>query len=143
MDLTLMKEIIQKTNKLALSTSYNDQADVRIVNFVSQEETPGKLYFSSVKTGPALKVYAKNPDVAFITIPDDGASGNPYLKATHVKIKKSPKTTPELLPLYLQTVPNYQQVWDAIGPTLTVFELISEQIYVDAGLGQKKETLQF
>nr|WP_236696846.1 hypothetical protein [Pediococcus stilesii] len=88
MDLTLMKEIIQKTNKLALSTSYNDQADVRIVNFVWQEETPGKLYFSSVKTGPALKVYAKNPDVAFITIPDDGASGNPYLKATHVKIKK-------------------------------------------------------
>ncbi|WP_420848348.1 hypothetical protein [Pediococcus stilesii] len=50
---------------------------------------------------------------------------------------------PELLPLYLQTVPNYQQVWDAIGPTLTVFELIPEQIYVDAGLGQKKEILQF
>jgi hypothetical protein len=49
----------------------------------------------------------------------------------------------ELLPQYLKTIPNYQQVWDAIGSTLVVFELKLSTLFVDAGVGGKKQTLQF
>nr|WP_237770808.1 hypothetical protein [Lactiplantibacillus plantarum] len=49
----------------------------------------------------------------------------------------------DLLPQYLETVPNYQQVWDAIGSTLVVFELKLTDLFVDAGVGGEKQTLTF
>ncbi|MCG0890609.1 hypothetical protein IMAU10418_01939 [Lactiplantibacillus plantarum] len=90
-----------------------------------------------------MKVYDQNPDIAFITIPNDGTAGNPYLRAQHVKLQRSTKTMTDLLPQYLETVPNYQQVWDAIGSTLVVFELQLTDLFVDAGVGGEKQTLTF
>ncbi|MEG6580718.1 pyridoxamine 5'-phosphate oxidase [Lactiplantibacillus plantarum] len=138
-----MQSTVQSTNKIALSTAVNNEADVKIVNFVWYEAQPDTLYFSSVKTSPALKVYDQNPDIAFITIPNDGTAGNPYLRAQHVKLQRSTKTMTDLLPQYLETVPNYQQVWDAIGSTLVVFELQLTDLFVDAGVGGEKQTLTF
>ncbi|MCW6147329.1 pyridoxamine 5'-phosphate oxidase [Lactiplantibacillus plantarum] len=146
MDISLLKQVVQSTNKIALSTAVNNEADVKIVkivNFVWYEAQPDTLYFSSVKTSPALKVYDQNPDIAFITIPNDGTAGNPYLRAQHVKLQRSTKTMTDLLPQYLETVPNYQQVWDAIGSTLVVFELKLTDLFVDAGVGGEKQTLTF
>ncbi len=142
MDISLLKQVVQSTNKIALSTAVNNEADVKIVNFVWYEAQPDTLYFSSVKTSPALKVYDQNPDIAFITIPNDGTAGNPYLRAQHVKLQRSTKTMTDL-PQYLETVPNYQQVWDAIGSTLVVFELKLTDLFVDAGVGGEKQTLTF
>lgn len=143
MDLALLKQVAQTTNKIALSTAVDSEADVKIVNFVWYADQPDTLYFSSVKTSPALKVYDQNPDIAFITIPNDGTPGNPYLRAQHVKLQRSTKTMDELLSQYLKTIPNYQQVWDAIGSTLVVFELKLSTLFVDAGVGGEKQTLQF
>ena len=143
MDISLLKQVVQSTNKIALSTAVNNEADVKIVNFVWYEAQPDTLYFSSVKTSPALKVYDQNPDIAFITIPNDGTAGNPYLRAQHVELQRSTKTMTDLLPQYLETVPNYQQVWDAIGSTLVVFELKLTDLFVDAGVGGEKQILTF
>nr|WP_237770807.1 hypothetical protein [Lactiplantibacillus plantarum] len=60
MDISLLKQVVQSTNKIALSTAVNNEADVKIVNFVWYEAQPDTLYFSSVKTSPALKVYDQN-----------------------------------------------------------------------------------
>jgi len=127
----------------ALSTAVNKEADVKIVNIVWREEQPDTLYFSSVKDSPALAVYDQDPDVAFITVPNDGTAGNPYMRAQHVQLKRSTLTMQDLLPLYLDTVPNYQKVWDMIGPKLVVFELKLKDVFVDPGLGQDKGTLHF
>ncbi|CAJ1224686.1 hypothetical protein [Lactiplantibacillus xiangfangensis] len=143
MDISLLKQVVSTTNKIALSTAVNNEADVKIVNFVWFEDRPNTLYFSSVKTSAALKTYDQNPDVAFITVPNDGTPGNPYLRAQHVKLHRSEKTMADLLPRYLETVPNYQKVWDAIGSSLVVFELQVTDLFVDGGLGQGKETLSF
>lgn len=143
MDLTLFKEVKATTNKIALSTALDNQADVKIVNFVWDEQQPDTLFFSSVKTSEAIASYDQQPDVALITIPNDGTPGNPFLRARHVKLTRSTRTMDDLLPLYLKTVPHYQQVWDAIGSTLVVFELKLGDVKVDPGLGRSKEILQF
>lgn len=143
MDISLLKKVAGTSNKIALSTALNGEADVKIVNFVWYEDRPDTLYFSSVKTSAALKVYDQDPDVALITVPNDGTPGNPYLRAQHVKLHRSDKTMADLLPRYLETIPNYQQVWDAIGSKLVVFELKVTDLFVDGGLGQPKETLNF
>ena len=49
----------------------------------------------------------------------------------------------DLLPKYLDSVPNYQKVWDLIGPKLEVFELKLDDVYIDPGLGREKQTLYF
>ncbi|VDG22756.1 pyridoxamine 5'-phosphate oxidase [Lactiplantibacillus mudanjiangensis] len=144
MDLAGFKQVKATTNKIALSTAVNGEADVKIVNIVWREAQPDTLYFSSVKDSPALAVYDQNPDVAFITVPNDGTPGNPYMRAQHVQLKRSDLTmADDLLPLYLETVPHYQTVWDMIGPSLVVFELKLKDVYVDPGLGQNKGTLHF
>ena len=143
MDITLLKQVASTSNKIALSTALNNEADVKIVNFVWYEDRPDTLYFSSVKTSAALKTDDQQPDVAFITVPNDGTPNNPYLRAQHVQLRRSEKTMADLLPRYLETIPNYQQVWDAIGATLVVFELKLTDVFVDGGVGQKKETLHF
>lgn len=144
MDIEGFKQVKATTNKIALSTAVDNQADVKIVNIVWREAKPDTLYFSSVKDSDALKVYDQNPDVAFITVPNDGTPGNPYMRAQHVQVKRSEVTmADDLLPLYLETIPNYQKVWDMIGSKLVVFELKLKQVYVDPGLGQEKGYLQF
>ncbi|BDZ29600.1 pyridoxamine 5'-phosphate oxidase [Lactiplantibacillus sp. WILCCON 0030] len=143
MDLTTLQHVVTMTNKIALSTALDNQADVKIVNFVWYPAQPATLYFSSVKDSAALTTYAQNPDVAFISVPNDTAVGNPYIRAQHVKLERSEKTMAELLPRYLETVPNYQKVWDLIGPKLVVFELKLKDLYVDPGLGQNKGTMHF
>jgi len=143
MDLTILQHVIAMTNKIALSTALDNQADVKIVNFVWYPEQPDTLFFSSVKNSAALETYAQQPDVALISVPNDGSVGNPYIRAQHVQLKRSEKTMADLLPRYLETVPNYQTVWDLIGPKLVVFELKLKELYVDSGLGQDKGTFHF
>ena len=46
MDISLLKQVVQSTNKIALSTAVNNEADVKIVNFVWYEAQPDTLYFS-------------------------------------------------------------------------------------------------
>ncbi|WP_125764064.1 pyridoxamine 5'-phosphate oxidase [Companilactobacillus hulinensis] len=143
MNISLLKQVAGTTNKIALGTSIDNQANVKIVNFVWYEETPDTLYFSSVAGTKGVADYERNPDVAFITIPNSDMIGNPYIRAQHVTLQRSDKTMKELLPQYLETVPNYQKVWDMIGSKLEVFELKLHDVYVDPGLDKEKITLHF
>lgn len=143
MKLETLQQVIATTNKIALATALDGQADVKIVNFVWFPESPDTLFFSSVKDSAALTTYAQQPDVALISVPNDDTVGNPYIRAQHVQLVRSDKTMTELLPRYLETVPNYQKVWELIGSKLVVFELRLKEVYVDPGLGQAKGTLHF
>lgn len=139
----LLKEVLLSSDKIALSTALENVADVKIVNFVWFPEQLDTLYFSSVAGTAALDIYAQNPDAAFITVPFDDQTTNPYVRGAHVKIQKSTKKMTDILPRYLELVPNYQHVYDLIGDKLVVFELKLGTIYVDAGLGRDKQTIDF
>lgn len=139
----LLQKIYTTSDKIAISTALNGQADVRIVNYIWFPDTPDKLYFSSVKGTPALKLYQDGADIAFITIPHDGTPYNPFIRAKGVKAIPSSKTMIDLLPRYLELVPNYQKTWDAIGPSLKVYEIKLQNVHVDAGIGQEKIDILF
>lgn len=139
----LLQQVYTTADKMAISTALNGQADVRIINFVWFPNEPNKLYFSSVKGTTALKLYQAGADIAFITVPKDGTPFNPFVRAKGVKAIPSSKTMTDLLPRYLELVPNYQKTWDAIGPSLVVYEIDLQDIYVDAGIGQEKIDIHF
>lgn len=139
----LLQKIYKTSDKIAISTALNGQADVRIVNYIWFPDTPNKLYFSSVKGTTALKLYQDGADIAFITIPHDDTPYNPFVRAKGVKAVPSSKNMIDLLPRYLELIPNYQNTWDAIGPSLQVYEIILQNIHVDAGIGQEKIDISF
>jgi len=139
----LLQQVFSTSDKMAISTSLNGQADVRIINYVWFVDEPNKLYFSSVRGTTALKLYQAGADIAFITIPHDGTPYNPFVRAKGVKATPSDKTMSDLLPRYLELVPGYQKTWDAIGSSLVVYEINLQQVHVDAGINQEKIDLQF
>ncbi|MCF6419616.1 MAG: pyridoxamine 5'-phosphate oxidase [Furfurilactobacillus sp.] len=143
-DIELLQQVYATADKLALSTSLNDTADVKVINFVWYADQPDTLYFSSVRGSNALAIYAKHADAALITIPHESETTNPFVRAHHVTITPSEQTmADDLLPRYLELVPNYQHVWDAIGPQLVAYEIKLHDVHVDAGLGQRKINLSF
>lgn len=139
----LLQKVYATADKMAISTALNERADVRIINFVWFPNEPEKLYFSSVQGTPALKLYRDGADIAFITIPHDGTPYNPFVRAKGIKAVPSSKTMADLLPRYLELVPNYQKTWDAIGSSLVVYEINLQNVHVDAGIGQEKIDIQF
>ena len=143
MNISLLKEVTKTTNKMALSLSVDNMANVKIVNFVWFEDQPNTLFFSSVKGTVGTAEYDKAQSVAFISIPNSDMIGNPYIRSQNVSIQHSDKTMKELLTKYLETVPNYQKVWDLIGSKLQVFELQLDDVYIDPGLDREKITLKF
>ncbi|AYE38490.1 pyridoxamine 5'-phosphate oxidase [Companilactobacillus zhachilii] len=143
MNISLLKNVTRTTNKMALSFSTDGQANVKIVNFVWFENKPDTLFFSSVKGTAGTREYTQAQSVAFTSIPNSDMIGNPYIRSQNVTIHPSNTTMKELLPKYLDSVPNYQKVWDMIGPKLEVFELKLGDVYVDPGLGKEKITLKF
>ncbi|GEK28968.1 pyridoxamine 5'-phosphate oxidase family protein [Furfurilactobacillus siliginis] len=142
-NIALLQQVYSSADKLALATSLNGTADVKILNFVWFKDEPDTLYFSSVKGTNAAAIYANNPDAALITVPQDDTPNNPYVRAHHITITPSTKTMAELLPRYLELVPNYQHTWDAIGDSLVVYKITLHDVHVDAGLGQEKIDLTF
>ncbi|MFC6175764.1 pyridoxamine 5'-phosphate oxidase [Companilactobacillus huachuanensis] len=143
MNISLLKDVTRTTNKMALSLSIDNRANVKIVNFVWFENQPDTLFFSSVKGAVGTLEYDQAQSIAFTSIPNSDMIGNPYIRSQNATIKHSNKTMEDLLPKYLDSVPNYQKVWDMIGPKLEVFELKLGDVYVDPGLGREKITLKF
>ncbi|PWG00301.1 pyridoxamine 5'-phosphate oxidase [Levilactobacillus bambusae] len=143
MDTNFLQQVLGTADKIALSTSLDHDADVKIVNYVWYPDEPDTLYFSSVKDTDAVKIYDQNPDVAFITVPYDSEKTNPFVRGQHVTVQKSTKTIDDLLPRYLETVPGYQKVYDMIGKSLVVYEIKLHTVTVDAGLGEKKTEMTF
>lgn len=138
-----MQQVLATADKIALSTAINNQANVKLVNFVWFKDEPDRLYFSSVKGTTGLETY-QQADCALITIPADGTPNNPYLRAQHVTITATAKSMrTDLLPRYLETVAHYQAVWDQIGSTLVPYEIQLHDVLVDPGLGSQRFHLNF
>ena len=57
--------------EMALSTSVDNQPNVRIVNFYFDAMT-NKLYFTTFGDNDNVKEFESNPNIAFTTIPHHG-----------------------------------------------------------------------
>ncbi|MCY9805975.1 pyridoxamine 5'-phosphate oxidase [Lentilactobacillus senioris] len=142
METEMMNQALQAADRLALSTSLANLADVKIVNFVWYPERPGVLYFAALKNSAAIAVYEQHPDAALVTIPRDETLQGLFVRSHHVNIEHAAQTMPELLPRYLELIPGYQKIWDALGESLVAFEIKLPSAVVTSALGNK-QTFKF
>lgn len=103
---------------MTLATSVDDQPDVRVVNFCFDPETM-KLYFSSFPEGMKVEQIARNPRVAFMTLPTDRhecvrAQGEACLSA---------KTIDDVSELFESKTPGFKEHIQGGKDRLILFEV--------------------
>lgn len=120
---------LDKTNEIALATAVADIPNVRIVNFCYDASKPGILYFATDRENQKVAEFALNPNVAFTTVPTDGASV-PHARSNHAVVHKSQHTIEEIRELFIQKIPGYDETLSAIGDKLDVFEIHMKDAFV-------------
>lgn len=117
-----IKNAMDGSNNIALATSIENVPNVRIVNFVWDEKTPNKIYFTSDAIDNKVKEFFKNSSVAITTIPND--KGNMvHLRSNNAIVIKSEKTIDDVKDMFIKKVPSYGEALDYMRDTLQVFEI--------------------
>lgn len=102
-----MKEfmrIMESQSAIALATAVANVPNVRIVNFCSDNQNKGVLYFSTFKNNRKVKEFAENSQVAFTTIP---IGTNEHVRANKATILKSNLTIYDLKEAFIKKIPDY------------------------------------
>jgi len=119
--LATFNEVMNSSELIALATSVDNTPNVRVVNFIQDENTPEKLYFATFKNNQKVKEFAINDSVSFTTVPvGDGA----FIKVDHCKVKLTDFSIFDLEKQFVSKIPSYKEIIEAAGPALAVYELI-------------------
>ncbi|MGL4737209.1 MAG: pyridoxamine 5'-phosphate oxidase family protein [Cellulosilyticaceae bacterium] len=111
--------------EMALSTSVNNQPNVRIVNFYF-DNTTDTLYFTTFGDNDKVKEFETNPRVAFTTIPHGGTE---HIKASGL-VKQSTLTLSDVADGFIRKIPGYKDTLEQAYEYLILFEIAFDQATV-------------
>ncbi len=140
MALSDLAQVLGGANKVAYATSLQDVPNLRIVNFVWDETTPGILYFASVRDSQGVQEFLASKRIAFSTVPE---TGNAHVASNHATGQKSQRTLAQMQAQFLAQVPGFDHVLDLIGAKLALYEIQMTSAEVDLGLGNGIKQLKF
>ncbi|QUI25350.1 pyridoxamine 5'-phosphate oxidase family protein [Vallitalea pronyensis] len=117
--------IMNSQHDMALATSVDGVANVRIVNFY-YDETSKKIFFSTFKDNNKVKEFEQNNNIAITTIPHMGTE--------HVKLKgkvqKSELTIYDLKNEFVNKIEDYRETIEQMGQYLALYEIVFEKAVV-------------
>lgn len=112
------KRIMKEQTNIALATSVDGISNVRIVNFVYDEEAK-VLLFASFEDNEKVKELEKNNKASFTTIPHNG---NEHIKAKG-EVKKSEYNIFDKQEQFISKIPDYKDMIEQAGQFLILYEL--------------------
>ncbi|MDR1163910.1 MAG: pyridoxamine 5'-phosphate oxidase family protein [Candidatus Accumulibacter sp.] len=133
------KEILGKTNEIALATSVHDVPNVRIVSFCLDPERPDVLLFATDRENRKVVEFAQNRRVAFTSIPHGGIA---HVRSVQAVVEKSAYSLKDVERLFVSTIPDYAETIAAIGDTLDVFEIHVREATIVTGY-EKPDSIVF
>ncbi len=104
--------------EIALATCMESVPNVRIVNFVFDEEKK-LIYFSTFGNNDKVKEIESNNEIAFTTIPH---MGNEHVRARGV-VRKSDRTIYDLAEAFSKKVTGYADTLEQVGDLLVLYEI--------------------
>ncbi len=112
--------IMDLHKEIALATSIANLPNVRIVNFYSDKNRKGVIYFTSFNENDKVKEFKKNSKVAFTTVP----SGNSeHVRSVSADVIKSDLTIFDLKDEFIKKIPDYEMAIEMGGSDLILFEI--------------------
>jgi uncharacterized pyridoxamine 5'-phosphate oxidase family protein len=115
-----MKQILSEQKDIALATSVDNKANVRILEFCTDDEKDGVLYFATFMGTQKTKEFAANDTAAFTTIPYGGPK---HVRVHEAKVVKSAKTVYDLLEKFAAKKPMYRELVDQAGAAMELYEV--------------------
>lgn len=138
MDLRNEFEKMMATDEMiALATSVDNMANVRIVNFYYDSEAK-KLYFTSFNKSPKVAELEKNNVVAFTTVPTQGTA---HARVQGAKVVLSDKSIYDVEAGFVSKIPHYAQTIAMAGPSLNLYEIHLDEVKVTVDM-QNSGTIQ-
>ena len=128
------KRIMFNQQKMALATSVGDQSNVRIVNFVYDEEKKC-AYFSTFKGTKKIEEIEENSKVSFTTVPDNGTE---HVRVHFGKVQKSNFTTYDVAEAFSKKIPGYDENIKQAGDLLDLYEISFHKAIVILGMGNRE-----
>lgn len=119
------ERIMDTQTEIALTTSVNNQPNVRIVNFYF-DVTTNMLFFTTFGDNDKVKEFEINPNIAFTTIPHQG---NEHVKAKGI-VQKSSHTIFDIADKFVSKIPYYKDTIEQAGEYLILFEIIFKKATV-------------
>ncbi len=110
--------LMQLHTEIALATSVENIPNVRIVNFVYNEERQ-VLYFSSFEKNEKVKEFVHNNKVAFTTVPH---SGNAHVRGKGI-VQKSERTIYDVADAFGSKIKDYDKTIEMMGKLMVLYEI--------------------
>lgn len=129
-----LNRIMSKQTELALATVSDGKPNVRMVNFIYDEER-GIIYFTTFNENIKIGEIAENPNVAFTSIPK---AGNEHVKGRGTAYKSELSIKDVEAPI-LSKIPEYKATIDHYGQSLEIFEIRIESAKVTLNFKESVE----
>lgn len=111
-------KIMKTSTEIALATSVDDIANVRIVNFYF-DELSKTLFFASFADNEKVKEIVRNEKAAFTTIPKYNFE---HVKAKG-EVRQSKLNIYDVEENFVRKIPGYEEIIEKAGEFLLLFEL--------------------
>lgn len=104
--------------EIALATSIENIPNVRLVNFIFDEEKK-TIYFSTFGNNEKVKEFEGNDQIAFTTVPHNG---NEHVRASGV-VRKSDMTIFDVAESFKEKIIGYANTIEQVGEFLVLYEI--------------------
>lgn len=128
-------KIMNEQTEMALATSFNNNSNVRIVNFYFNKNT-NTIIFTSFKNNKKIKEFEQNSNVSFTTIPRLGFF---HIKANGI-IEQSESTIFDFSNEFINKIPEFKELIINHGNELILFEIKIKKALVTLDL-KNSETI--
>lgn len=123
-------EQMKTTTLMALASSVENESNVRIIDFLYDEETK-KVYFPTHAMSQKTKEFAQNDTVSFTTIP---FGPMPTIRVKGAKITKSEKSVDEIKDALIAKRAGIEFMLKGFGENAVVYEIsFAKAVMVDKG----------
>lgn len=130
----VFKRMMKEQTEIALATSVEGVPNVRIVSFFYDERMKS-LFFSTFKGNEKISEFQKNPNVAFTTIPKEGAE---HVRVHFGQVRKSEKTIFDVAEQWIKKIPSYEENIKQAGEMLELYEIQFKEAIVIEGMASRK-----
>lgn len=125
--------IMTKSNEVALATCKDNMPNVRVVNYVYDEKTPGVIYFATHSKSPKVLAFRENNRVAFTTL-----KRSKFVSVKSATVKKSVRNSREISKKLIEKMPTYKKILDQFGGDALFFEIHFDTALVFSGVSDPK-----
>lgn len=127
-NLQTFNRIMEKTAHIALATSKDNKANVRVMTIWYNLANKGVIYFPTEKTSLKTKEFAHNSEVAFTTIAN---FQNGIVRVKSAAVKKSQLTVDDIKDGIIKNAPVFANTLQRLGKDVfDVYEVHFDRAYV-------------